>query len=128
MRSGPKPFEIEEIVQKEYVPKLRDYEKILDDCAQDSDDHDVVSDEDDDFQTRSRSMDRRSFGDKSALLEDYVVEKAMARYLKTHKNLPKWVGKRDKRKAKRLTRKIGLEDELISANRRSLSFYGLDVK
>jgi len=94
MRSGPKPFEIKEMISSKYVPEARDYDKFLRNDASESDDNDVISDDDENFQKSSRKNDNRDPEEKQKIMyEDGALEAEMKKYGKTSKKLPKHFNK-----------------------------------
>ena len=98
LRSGPKDYEINEIVKEEYVPQPRDYSKILLDDASDSDDDDVLSCSDDEYQEKSRAKDRRVGERKKEVTEEEgQFEKLLCKYRRKNKRLPKWATKMDRK-------------------------------
>ncbi|XP_018027313.1 uncharacterized protein LOC108682622 [Hyalella azteca] len=114
MRSGPRHYETQEIIRKEYIPKRRDYEKFYDNIDGDSDDNDVLSDSDTEFQEVSRCLDKRTPEAKERATDlDGVVERKLWKLKYKRGTLPKWLSRLDHKKMKQYKKNGVAEDDLI---------------
>lgn len=96
LRSGVKNYKEEKVVATKYQPKHRDYSKILDDSALDSDRGDIMSDSGDDAQEASRQKDPRKKQDKRKLRFQFTdVDGLLMKYRRKHQKFPKWMSKRE---------------------------------
>ncbi|KAF2367634.1 hypothetical protein FHG87_001605 [Trinorchestia longiramus] len=85
LRSRPVAYQTQELVSKEYVSEKRDYMRFLDHTEGDSDDNDILSDSDTDFQEEffkgrtflSKWTFRRHYKLNEVFLENFPYEEPM---------------------------------------------------